>query len=78
MESKAVGEPPFMYGIAAYFAIQRAIDAFRKQQIGGVDNVIENVVSPLTPERVLIALYPNFLHTGTSNLELQYLLAEIR
>ncbi len=78
LESKAVGEPPFMYGIAAYFAIQRAIDAFRKQQIGGVDNVIENVVSPLTPERVLIALYPNFLHTGTSNLELQYLLAEIR
>ena len=26
--SKAVGEPPFMYGIAAFFAIRRAIEAF--------------------------------------------------
>ncbi|MBH53553.1 MAG: xanthine dehydrogenase [Opitutaceae bacterium] len=48
--SKAVGEPPFMYGIAAYFAIQRAIDAFRL-------NVPDEIVSPMTPERVLLSLY---------------------
>lgn len=48
--SKAVGEPPFMYGMAAYFAIRRAIDAFRP-------TVPETVVSPLTPERVLLSLY---------------------
>ena len=48
--SKAVGEPPFMYGIGAFFAIQRAIDAFRLQ-------VPDEVVSPMTPERVLLSLY---------------------
>ena len=49
--SKAVGEPPFMYGIAAYFAIQRAVDAFK------ATDVKEEVVSPMTPERVLLSLY---------------------
>lgn len=48
--SKAVGEPPFMYGIGAYFAIQRAIDAFRLK-------IPDEVVSPMTPERVLLSLY---------------------
>ena len=48
--SKAVGEPPFMYGIGAYYAIQRAIDAFRPQEI-------DEFVSPMTPERVLMSLY---------------------
>jgi len=48
--SKAVGEPPFMYGIGAFFAIQRAIDAFRPQ-------IPDVVVSPMTPERVLMSLY---------------------
>ena len=28
--SKAVGEPPLMYGIGAYFAIRNAIKAFRE------------------------------------------------
>jgi xanthine dehydrogenase large subunit len=48
--SKAVGEPPFMYGIAAYFALQRAIDAFKPQ-------IPDEVISPMTPERVLLSLY---------------------
>jgi xanthine dehydrogenase large subunit len=48
--SKAVGEPPFMYGIAAYFAIQRAIDAFRPE-------IPDEVICPMTPERVLLSLY---------------------
>ncbi|MCB1123418.1 MAG: molybdopterin-dependent oxidoreductase, partial [Verrucomicrobiae bacterium] len=48
--SKAVGEPPFMYGIGAFFAIQRAIDAFRQTSP-------DEIISPMTPERVLLSLY---------------------
>ena len=49
--SKAVGEPPLMYGIGGYFAIRRAIREFRPEaEIG--------FCTPLTPERVLQALYP--------------------
>lgn len=56
--SKAVGEPPFMYGIAAYFAILKAIEAFREQQ--GVETDSNEVIAmPMTPERVLTQLYPN-------------------
>ena len=57
--SKAVGEPPFMYGIAAFFALQKAIDAFVEQQDGGRRNRQQAVVSPMTPERVLLGLYPD-------------------
>ncbi len=48
--SKAVGEPPLMYGLGAFFAIRNAINAF---------NPLANVAfaAPLTPEKVLIALY---------------------
>ena len=48
--SKAVGEPPFMYGIGAFYAIQRAIDAFRPQELN-------EIISPMTPEQVLLSLY---------------------
>ncbi|MDG2168396.1 MAG: molybdopterin-dependent oxidoreductase [Opitutales bacterium] len=48
--SKAVGEPPFMYGIGAFYAIQRAIDSFRPQDLN-------EIISPMTPERVLLSLY---------------------
>lgn len=48
--SKAVGEPPLMYGIGAYFAIRAAVRACRP------DAFLE-FVSPMTPERVLMALY---------------------
>lgn len=48
--SKAVGEPPLMYGIGVYFAIQNAIKAFRP----GARMVFD---APYTPERVLMSLY---------------------
>jgi xanthine dehydrogenase large subunit len=50
LRSKAIGEPPFMYGIAAYFAIQNAIKAFNPKHNFKFD-------SPLTPEKVLMQLY---------------------
>jgi xanthine dehydrogenase large subunit len=49
-KSKAVGEPPLMYGIGAYFAIRNAIKAFNPDA--------ELVVNaPYTPEKVLMDLY---------------------
>ncbi|WP_205510729.1 xanthine dehydrogenase molybdopterin binding subunit [Longitalea arenae] len=48
--SKAVGEPPLMYGIGAYFALRNAIRAFNKS--GHFP-----FAAPMTPERVLMALY---------------------
>ncbi len=50
MKSKAVGEPPFNYGIGAYFAIQNAIKAYNS-------NFKSDYNSPATPERVLMGLY---------------------
>ena len=50
LKSKAIGEPPFMYGIGAFFAIQNAIKAFNP------DYKIE-FDAPLTPEKVLMRLY---------------------
>ncbi len=49
--SKAVGEPPLMYGIGAYFAIRNAIKAF-------VD-CTPPFDLPFTPEKVLMQLYGN-------------------
>ena len=49
-KSKAVGEPPLMYGIGAYFAIQQAVKAFN-------GNYKLKFDSPFTPEKVLIGLY---------------------
>jgi xanthine dehydrogenase large subunit len=48
--AKAIGEPPFMYGIGAYFALLEAMKAFRP----GLE---PSLVAPLTPERVLMSLY---------------------
>ena len=48
--SKAVGEPPLMYGIGAYFAIRQAIKAFNNRAVIPFD-------APLTPEKTLMALY---------------------
>ena len=48
--SKAVGEPPFIYGIGSFFAIRNAAKAFNPE--------IENLyISPITPERLLLNLY---------------------
>lgn len=49
-KSKAVGEPPLMYGIGAYFSIQNAIKAFNPNYKGKYH-------SPMTPEKVLMSLY---------------------
>jgi xanthine dehydrogenase large subunit len=50
MRSKAIGEPPFMYGIGAYFALRNAIKVFNPASKIKFD-------APLTPEKVLIHLY---------------------
>ena len=50
-KSKAVGEPPLMYGIGSYFAIQNAILAFNPGAPQRFD-------APYTPEKVLMDLYP--------------------
>ncbi len=50
LKSKAVGEPPFLYGIGAFFAIQDAIKAFNK-------NYQPDFSAPMTPEKVLMRLY---------------------
>jgi xanthine dehydrogenase large subunit len=49
--SKAVGEPPLMYGIGTYFAIRHAIRNFNPDSDPAFD-------APFTPEKVLLALYP--------------------
>ncbi len=48
--SKAVGEPPLMYGIGVWFAIRDAIKAFDA-------DAHVTYRSPMTPERVLLALH---------------------
>lgn len=49
-KSKAVGEPPLMYGIGAYFAIRDAVKAFNPDADLAVN-------APYTPEKVLMDLY---------------------
>lgn len=48
--SKAVGEPPLMYGIGVYFALRNAIKAFNPDS----DIVFS---APMTPEKLLMGLY---------------------
>jgi len=50
LQSKAVGEPPLMYGIGTYFAIENAIQSFNP-------TVPCRMNAPYTPEKVLLALY---------------------
>ena len=52
LKSKAVGEPPLMYGIGAYFALQNAIKTFNP-------NYELKFHAPMTPEKVLMSLYEN-------------------
>jgi xanthine dehydrogenase large subunit len=50
LHSKAIGEPPFMYGIGVYFALLDAMRAFRPD--------LESFFhAPMTPERVLMFLH---------------------
>ncbi len=54
--SKAVGEPPLMYGIGAFFAIRDAMRAFQKD--ADPENKSEFAFdAPLTPEKVLMDLH---------------------
>ncbi|MEO6546726.1 MAG: molybdopterin cofactor-binding domain-containing protein [Ferruginibacter sp.] len=48
--SKAVGEPPLMYGIGAFFALRNAIKSFDATRKPAFD-------APMTPEKVLMNLY---------------------
>ena len=50
LKSKAVGEPPFIYGIGSFFALQNAISAFNP-------NYEMKNNAPMTPEKVLLGLY---------------------
>jgi xanthine dehydrogenase large subunit len=50
MKSKAIGEPPFMYGIGAYLALKDAAKAYRKEKDW-------EYRAPLTNERLLFFLY---------------------
>ncbi len=49
--SKAIGEPPFMYGIGVYFALAEAMRQFNPA-------CRPDFIAPMTPEKVLLALYP--------------------
>jgi xanthine dehydrogenase large subunit len=48
--SKAVGEPPLMYGIGTFFALRNAIRQFNPKSSPAFD-------APMTPEKVLMNLY---------------------
>ena len=48
--SKAIGEPPLMYGIGAFFAIMNAMKAFNPDKE-------YKFSAPITPEKVLLELY---------------------
>lgn len=50
--SKACGEPPFLYGIAAYFALRNAIKAYSP-------TASIPWQTPITQEKILLALYPD-------------------
>lgn len=56
--SKAVGEPPLMYGIGAYFAIREAVKAFNPAVSPEFD-------APFTGEKILMNLYD--LHDNNSS-----------
>ena len=51
-KSKAVGEPPLMYGIGVYFAIQNTVKSYNP-------NYKLKFHAPFTPEKVLMGLYEN-------------------
>ena len=53
LRSKAVGEPPLMYGIGTYFALRDAVRAFQR-------HTALPFSAPMTPEKVLVSLYPEF------------------
>jgi xanthine dehydrogenase large subunit len=57
--SKAVGEPPLMYGLGAYFAIRNAVKAFTDCE--------PKFDLPFTPEKVLMNLYPEIAKAASGS-----------
>ncbi|NIR50446.1 molybdopterin-dependent oxidoreductase [candidate division KSB1 bacterium] len=57
--AKAVGEPPLMYGIGVFFAIQQAMRAFRPDLEFAYD-------APMTPEKVVMQLHSDVMAELTS------------
>jgi len=62
--SKAVGEPPLMYGIGAYFAIRNAVKAYLEKNSSADASPSPNFDLPFTPEKVLMNLYANDFETS--------------
>ena len=62
LRSKAVGEPPLMYGIGTYFALEEAILAFNPEAELPCS-------APMTPEKVLIGLYSGKNMDGLKSLK---------
>jgi xanthine dehydrogenase large subunit len=62
LRSKAVGEPPLMYGMGAYFALRNAIKAFNPATDIPFD-------APMTPEKVLLSLYPQTVKSKLTSKE---------
>lgn len=50
LKSKAVGEPPFIYGTGSFFAVQNAIKAYNP-------DFNPDYIAPITHEKVLMSLY---------------------
>lgn len=61
MRSKAIGEPPLMYGIGAYFALLDALRAFRPDREAFFQ-------APMTPERVLMFLHGDRKTASSSDI----------
>ena len=61
-KSKAVGEPPLMYGIGAYFALRNAVKAFNPQANIPFD-------APMTPEKLLMNLYSKSKSIGQKGIK---------
>jgi len=63
--SKAVGEPPLMYGIGTFFGLRNAIKNFNP-------GLRPPFAAPMTPERVLMNLYPGkpTVETTSATLEI--------
>ena len=61
LRSKAIGEPPLMYGIGAYFALLAALKAFRPDR----ETFFH---APMTPERVLMFLHGDRVAASTDAL----------
>ena len=59
--SKAVGEPPLMYGIGVYFAIRDAMRAFAERAYP--------FQAPMTPERVLMGLHGHVLDADGAQVD---------